>query len=100
MPRAKLEEYLLKPGTKHAREFFNVGYGVGDAVRLNQDIKRQFDERKAVNVVTCDDGAIEFCIHMSLGVTKKKLFKTVWRVDTLSSKPRFITAYREGRRHV
>lgn len=95
MPEAKIREYLLKPGAVHAREFFDVGYTVADAGRLNGDIDRQFDVGLAVDKVFFPDGREKFSIFMHLGVTKKRRFRTVWQKDTPTSKPRFITAHRE-----
>ena len=95
MPRAKIERFLLKPGAKHAQEFFDVGYTTRDVETLNSDIHALFDESKAVEFRRRDDGALEFNIYMFLGVQKKKRFRTVWRRDEANAAPRFITAYRK-----
>ena len=94
MPVAKIKDFLLKPGAKHSKEFFDVGYTENDVEKLNKDIEAQFDETKAVEFRYSGD-FIEFNIYMQLGVNKKKRFRTVWRKDTPDKKPRFITAYRK-----
>ena len=96
MPSAKLEAFLLKPGAKHSQEFFDVGYSPNDVERLNRDIGEHFDEALKVDVLRTADGIERFSIFMDLGVREKKRFRTVWQRDTAESKPRFITAHREG----
>lgn len=92
---AKISKFLLKPGAKHAKEFFDVGYHKTDRAILNADIYELFDEKKKVESVFLVDGAEKFCVYMKLGAgEKKKLFRTVWIKDTPESKPRLITAYR------
>ncbi len=95
MPIEKIEGFLLKPGAKHAQEFFDVGYTPADVERLNQDIATLFDEAKKTDIVKMGGGIERFSIFMDLGVKKKKRFRTVWQKDTEKSKPRFITAHRE-----
>ena len=95
MPRAKIQDYLLKPGCKHAQEFFAVGYTPNDVDQLNRDIEAQFDVSKATEFRQDGTGAYDFNIYMWLGVKKQKRFKTVWRKENLKTKPRFITAYRK-----
>lgn len=92
---AKISKFLLKPGAKHAKEFFDVGYHKTDRDLLNADIYELFDEKKKVESVFLADGAEKFCVYMRLGAgEKKKLFRTVWIKDTPESKPRLVTAYR------
>ena len=38
MPGDKIENYLLRPGAEHAKEFFDVGYTPNDIEKLNDDI--------------------------------------------------------------
>lgn len=95
MPRAKIQAYLLKPGGKHAQEFFAVGYTPNDVEKLHHDIEAQFDESKAVEFRQYGTGTYDFNIYMQLGIQKPKRFKTVWRKENLKMKPRFITAYRK-----
>ena len=95
MPRAKIQDYLLKPDGKHAQEFFAVGYTPNDVEKLNRDIEAQFDESKAVEFRQEGTGAYDFNIYMWLGVHKQRRFKTVWRKENLKMKPRFLTAYRK-----
>lgn len=95
MPKEKIEGFLLKPGAKHAQEFFDAGYTPADAEKLNRDIAAGFDETKKADVVKMDGEIERFSIFMDLGVKRKKRFRTVWQRDTAEAKPRFITAHRE-----
>ena len=95
---AKISQFLLKPGAKHAAEFFEVGYSVQDSALLNADIYQQFDESQKTDVRMEPDGTESFSIFMKLGVTKKRTFRTVWRREPGSEKPRLITAHREEKK--
>ena len=91
----KISKFLLKPGAKHSAEFFSVGYSEQDGMRLNADIYQQFDEILKTDVRISENGTEDFSIFMNLGITEKKMFRTVWRRDPGSEKPRLITAHRE-----
>ena len=96
IPSAKIDDFFLKPGAKHAKEFFNVGYNEKDSKRLRTDILLQYNENKAVDKRTLEDGAERFSIFMELGRdTKRKTFRTVWQKDSAEAKPRLITGHRE-----
>lgn len=94
IPDSKVKLYLLKEGTKHYKEFADVGYTSSDGDKLKSDIAADFDYSKAVEKKT-RSGIESFIIYMELGVDKKKRFRTVWFKDTPISIPRFITAYRK-----
>ena len=96
--QSKISEFLLKPGAKHASDFFGVGYSTKDGALLNADIYRQFDEEKKVDVRLSDSGEERFSIFMNLGTMQTKRFRTVWIREADAEKPRFITAYREDER--
>lgn len=98
----KINEFLLKPGTKHSQEFFDVGYSEKDYVRLFEDIEKSFDISKAVDNRIGKDGSEDVSIFMNLGVTENKSFRTVWRIKekNLDIKPRLITAHREDKNNV
>lgn len=96
----KIKKFLLKPGAKHSKEFFDVGYTPDDYELLFDDIASNFNMDAAFARIEKPDGSIDFCIYMDLGVTKKKNFKVVWKKDNPESKPRLITAHREGKKHV
>lgn len=100
MPESKIRDFLLKPGAKHAKEFFDVGYTEHDTEKLNADIHEQFNESKAIDKKTLSDGSERFCIIMELGTEKKKTFRTVWQKDKGVEKARFITSHREGKTNV
>ena len=100
MPEQKIREYLLKPGAKHSKEFFDVGYTEHDTERLNNDIHAQFDESKAIDKKVFSNGSVRFSIMMELGIDKKRTFRTVWQKEKDSEKARFITSHREGKKNV
>lgn len=91
----KIENYLLSDRRVHYPEFADIGYASGDGQLLFQEIERQFDIQTARECCLYADGAVEFIKYMYLGRVKKRTFKTVWRIDTMSPLPRFITAYRD-----
>lgn len=93
----KFSGYFLKPGAKHADQFFDVGYTQDNPLQLRYDMARQFDMDKAVDIKDLGGGARKFNIYMELGVTKKKRFLTGWIQDTPDSKPRIVTAFRKER---
>lgn len=90
----KINKFCLKQGSKHAEEFFNVGYEPSDGELLKHDILTQTTNER-VDIKIDGTGVEKFSIFMELGKTKKKRFRTVWQKDTPSSKPRLITAHRE-----
>ena len=96
----KIKKFLLKPGAKHAQEFFDVGYTQNDYELLFDDIASNFNPDTAFGYIEKPDGSIDFCMYMDLGKTKKKNFKVVWKKDNSESKPRLITAHRERNKHV
>lgn len=90
----KINKFCLKQGSKHAEEFFDVGYEPSDGELLKHDILTQTTNER-VDIKIDGTGVEKFSIFMELGKTKKKRFRTVWQKDTPSSKPRLITAHRE-----
>ncbi|MBR3623027.1 MAG: hypothetical protein IKN43_06740 [Selenomonadaceae bacterium] len=72
MPLAKIKDFLLKPGAKHSRDFFDVGYVQNDIVKLMRDIEFLFNEDNAEDNKTFPDGMERFSIFMDLGVNVKK----------------------------
>lgn len=93
----KYTGYFLKPGAKHADQFFDVGYEEDNPLQLRYDMARQFDMNKAVNILKNNDGSTKFNIYMEIGVTKKRTFCTGWRIDKQGDTPRIITAFRSER---
>lgn len=91
----KYTGFFLKPGAKHSKDFFGVGYKKDNPMQLRYDMSKQFDMVKAVDFFTDDHGVEKFNIYMQLGVNKKKRFRTCWQKDTPDSKPRIITAFRD-----
>lgn len=91
----KFTGYFLKPGAKHADQFFNVGYTQDNPLLLRYDMARQFKMSKAVDVEVLEDGAMKFNLYMKLGVSKERTFKTGWRIDKPGDKPRIITGFRK-----
>lgn len=93
----KINKFFLKPGAKHAQEFFDVGYSTEDYELLNADLVGGFDYSKAIDKQIDKNGVEKFSIFMNLGTKQKKLFRTVWQKDTPDSVPRIITAHRENK---
>lgn len=96
IPDPKIDSFFLKPGAKHAKEFFDVGYTEQSGRRLRNDILAQYDEKKAVDKRVLTDGAERFSIFMELGTgQRRKTFRTVWQKDSADVRPRLITGHRE-----
>lgn len=91
----KFSSYFLKPGAKHAQDFFAVGYTRDNSLQLRYDMAKQFDISKAFDRETDESGVETFNIYMKLGVNKEKSFLTGWRIDKPGDKPRIITAFRK-----
>ena len=96
--KKKFKEYFLKPGAKHAQDFFDVGYAQSDWIQLRFDIAEQFDMNKAENLVKDKEGIVTFNIYMQLGVTKRRTFLTGWQIDETGKTRRIITGFRVRRR--
>ena len=91
----KVDKFFLKPGAKHSKEFFDVGYTEKDGKRLTEDLKNCFDYSKAVDKKPLANGGERFSIFTDLGVSDVRRFRTVWQKDEPNSQPRIITAHRE-----
>lgn len=91
----KIEKYLLKPGTKHCKEFADVGYTSTDAKRLHNDIVKNYSNDKIEDRKEKEDGSETYRVRMELGVTKIRPFVTVWIVQKTGGRPRFVTAFRQ-----
>jgi SPP1 gp7 family putative phage head morphogenesis protein len=94
LTKKKFSGYFLKPGAKHADDFFGVGYTERDVRRLRYDMARQFDVDKAVSRKNNGYGVEHFDIIMQLGTEKQGRFITGWQVDNEGDKPRIVTAFR------
>ena len=96
IPDAKIDSFFLKPGAKHAQEFFDVGYTEKDGKKLRRDILLQYNEDRATDKKTLTDGAERFSIFVELGIGQnRKTFRMVWQKDSADAKPRLITGHRE-----
>lgn len=96
IPDAKIDSFFLKPGAKHAQEFFDVGYTEKDGKKLRRDILLQYNEDRATDKKTLTDGAERFSIFVELGSGQnRKTFRIVWQKDSADAKPRLITGHRE-----
>lgn len=97
IPDAKINNFFLKSGAKHADEFFSVGYTEKDGKKLRRDILAQYNESRIVDKKKLTDGAERFSIFMELGIAgKRKTFRIVWQKDSVDAKPRLITGHREN----
>ena len=95
IPPDKINKFLLKPGAKHSKEFFDVGYKESDYELLVNDLLNGFSNGEIVDRIVFSNDVERFSIFMQLGVKKKKRFRSVWQKDTPESEPRLITAHRE-----
>ena len=93
----KINNFLLKHGAKHSKDFFDVGYKEDDYDRLFDDIAKGYDKKKAVDPrPDKKHNKDSFSIFMELGVIRQERFRTVWEQSRdKGSKPRLITAHRE-----
>ena len=91
----KVDNFFLQDGAKHSKEFFNAGYSINNRDQFIQDIIKNYDPSKAVDIRVNNDGSFTFSTFENIGVTKKKRFRFVWRQETENSAPRIITGYRE-----
>ena len=96
LTQKKITHYMLEPGKKHSKDFFDVGYTERDSLLLKSEIAEQFDIRRAVDFGPgYKEPQVTFSIFMELGVTEKKRFRTVWQIDSPGETPRIITNHRE-----
>ena len=63
----KINKFFLKPGAKHAQEFFDVGYSTEDYELINADLVGGFDYSKAIDKQIDKNGVEKFSIFMNLG---------------------------------
>jgi len=70
----KISEFCLKPGAKHADEFFSVGYtnSISDQKRLRRNLLGQYDLSKIEISEVLPEGGQHYTISMMLGVGRKK----------------------------
>lgn len=94
IPNPKIENYLLKDGAKHYKEFIDVGYSSDYPQQLKKDLLNGLAENEAIATNPNAHGAKSYTVYMKLGITKKRTFKTIWRIDNKSTTPRLVTAYR------
>ncbi len=96
---SKITKYCLNPEKAHYHEFTAVGYSQEDPERLKRDLLDSVrSSSKAKMYEVNEHGERSFEVETELGVTRKAPFKTIWQIDKGSDYPRFITAYRVGRK--
>ncbi|MDR0248507.1 MAG: hypothetical protein LBI44_02430 [Oscillospiraceae bacterium] len=95
VPRDKIRQYYLKPGTNHFEDFAEVGYTAKHAKRLEQDLLDGLKENNVVLRIEDERGML-YTVYMELGITKKRTFLTAWIIEK-GGPPRNITAYRRER---
>lgn len=93
----KISKFLLKPGTKHYKDFEKAGYTPDDGEQLKNDILSGYASNEKSDIVKSKNGTINFNVYMGLGVTKKKRFCVGWQIDPGNDTPRLITAFRKDR---
>lgn len=92
---SKITDFMIKPGQKHAQEFFEAGYTVNDSEKLRADI---LDGLKSNVAIKDEERSKKFDVYdvvMELGVNKKRTFITSWWYDE-GEYPRLVTAHRFG----
>ncbi len=94
LTKRKLSQCFLRQRTKHAADFFCVGYTENDIRRLRYDIAKQFDISNAISKDTNKYGISSFDIIMQLGIGRTGRFITGWQIDKEGDLPRIITAFR------
>ena len=93
----KLTGYCLNPKAEHSKEFFDVGYQPTDALKLFRDIENGYDLSKKIEESEVCPGIVKYSIPTLLGVTKTRMFRTVWQTDGPDNIPRFVSAYIDRR---
>lgn len=94
---SKLSNYCLKPGAKHSDQLFAVGYEPGDEDLLFRDLETGFDLSRKTDVNPERGNKESFSIPMELGITKTRLFRTVWEDGPTNPAPRFVSFYQDRR---
>lgn len=99
IPFDKVYKYLLKDGSPHIKEFQAVGFSKDNVDTLLDQLYNGF-----INGVRDYDRPNAFLddffrIEMSLGINEKRTFRTVWGSEKKGGKPRFISAYRHGKKN-
>ena len=96
----KIGNYLLNPTKSNGKSsFFNeIGYNMKNAKRLEQDIRKGLENNKAMSYHEDKFGNKSFDVNIPLGIGKKVMVTTAWRIDKGSTAPRFITAYPRDKR--
>ena len=93
IPYKKISRYLLLPGAKHSKEFFDLGYTEQDAEQLYSDIMREIEKNKANEISGKFYGnRRRYSVIITLGKTKKRKFITVCQM--IDGIPTFITAHK------
>ncbi len=90
----KFSGFFLRPGAKHADDFFNVGYTSDHIRQLRYDIASQYNLDKAIEWAKTGDGKSRFNIYMELGTHRKKYFCIGWVIDSPEEAPRIVTGFR------
>ena len=93
----KLDEFLLKEGTKHSKEFFDVGYRTEDPDSLFLDIEEGFDLSLRCGSQEIGKTKRLFSIPMKLGRKFKRVFTTAWEENTITGSIRFVSGYVDRR---
>ncbi|WP_072682818.1 DUF6883 domain-containing protein [Holdemania sp. Marseille-P2844] len=90
----KIYKYYLNPVQKHYQEFAAVGYTMENAEQLRKDMLKGLLGNEVTEYKRSETGYTKAIVDMELGVTEKKLFRTVWGKDKEEQYFRNITAHR------
>lgn len=96
----KTGNYLLNPTKSNGKStFFNsIGYNMKNTDRFEKDIREGLESNKAISYNNDKFGNKAFQVDMLLGIDKKAMVTTAWRIDKGKSEPRFISAYPKEKR--
>ena len=90
----KIYKYYLSPEKKHYSEFISVGYTVEKAELLKKDLLKGLLYNEVTEYKRTETGYIKAVVDMELGVTEKKMFRTVWGKAEGEEYYKNVTCYR------
>jgi len=96
---SKLGNYILNPTKSPGKSkyFFELGYNMKNAKRLQADIKEKLKNNKALHYGKNEFGDDIYQVNMLLGINKKSMTTTIWAIKPGKNYPEFVTAYHNSR---
>lgn len=90
----KIYKFYLNPVKKHYKEFAAVGYTIDNAEQLRKDLLQGLLDNEVVEYKRSETGYTKAIVEMELGVTQKKMFRTVWGKEEGEQYFRNVTGHR------